>query len=121
MKKFLQEKSKIIFLCLFIVMTCTACSNPRGTDGKTKVDEIIASEKIEVKKSLVNVTEIEDKKLSNEAFVAILYKGIMDREPDADGLKAWTAVLDKGESRYHVYEGFVYSKEFTELLSKYGL
>ena len=45
----------------------------------------------------------------------------MDREPDADGLKAWTAVLDKGESRYHVYEGFVYSKEFTELLSKYGL
>ena len=66
MKKFLQEKSKIIFLCLFIVMTCTACSNPRGTDGKTKVDEIIASEKIEVKKSLVNVTEIEDKKLSNE-------------------------------------------------------
>lgn len=28
---------------------------------KTKVDEIIASEKIEVKKSLVNVTEIEDK------------------------------------------------------------
>lgn len=66
MKKFLQEKSKIIFLCLFIVMTCTACSNPRGTDGKTKVDEIIASEKIEVNKSLVNVTEIEDKKLSNE-------------------------------------------------------
>ena len=66
MKKFLQEKSKIIFLCLFIVMTCTACSNPRGTDGKTKVDEIIASEKIEVKKSLVNVTEIEDNKLSNE-------------------------------------------------------
>ena len=47
-------------------MTCTACSNPRGTDGKTKVDEIIASEQIEVKKSLVNVTEIEDKKLSNE-------------------------------------------------------
>lgn len=66
MKKFLQGKSKIIFLCLFIVMTCTACSNPRGTDGKTKVDEIIASEQIEVKKSLVNVTEIEDKKLSNE-------------------------------------------------------
>lgn len=66
MKKFLQEKSKIIFLCLFIVMTCTACSNPRGTDGKTKVDEIIASKQIEVKKSLVNVTEIEDKKLSNE-------------------------------------------------------
>lgn len=66
MKKLLQEKSKIIFLCLFIVMTCTACSNPRGKDGKTKVDEIIASEQIEVKKSLVNVTEIEDKKLSNE-------------------------------------------------------
>lgn len=66
MKKFLQEKSRIIFLCLFIVLTCTACANPRGTDGKTKVDEIISIETIEVEKSLVNVTEIEDKKLSKE-------------------------------------------------------
>ena len=75
----------------------------------------------EVPYGFVFSREMTDKKLSNEAFVAILYKGIMDREPDADGLKAWTAVLDKGESRYHVYEGFVYSNEFTELLSKYGL
>ena len=75
----------------------------------------------EVPYGFVFSKEMTDKKLSNEAFVAILYKGIMDREPDATGLREWTAVLNKGESRYHVYEGFVYSKEFTELLSKYGL
>lgn len=66
MKKFFQEKSKILFLCLFVVLTCTACSNPRGSDGRVKVDEIIASEQIEVKKSLVNVSEIEDKKLAKK-------------------------------------------------------
>lgn len=66
MKKFIQDKSRILFLCFFILLTCTACSNPRGQDGKIKYDEIISSEKIEVKKSLVNVTEIEDKKLSKE-------------------------------------------------------
>lgn len=66
MKNFLQNKSKILFLCLFIVMTCTACSNPRGTDGKTKLDEIISSEKIEIQKGLVNVDEIEDQELAKE-------------------------------------------------------
>jgi len=65
--------------------------------------------------------EMNDKKLSDEAFVAILYKGILDREPDNKGLSEWVKVLRNGKSREHVFQGFVQSKEFTELLAKYGL
>lgn len=66
MKKFFKKKKSVLFLCLFVLLTCTACSNPRGSDGKTKVNEIIASEEIQIKKSQVNTTEINDKKLEKE-------------------------------------------------------
>ena len=66
MKKFLQDKAKIVFLCMFVVLTCTACANPRGKDGKTKVDQIIASEPIQIEKGLVNVSDIDDQKLAKK-------------------------------------------------------
>ena len=60
MKQFLQNKAKLVFLCLFVVLTCTACANPRGTDGKTKADQIIASEEIQIDADRVNVKDIKD-------------------------------------------------------------
>lgn len=65
--------------------------------------------------------EMNKKNLSNEDFVAKLYEGILGREADAAGLKAWVKVLEGGKSREHVFAGFVDSKEFTELLAEYGL
>ena len=44
MKQFLQKKAKLVFLCMLVLLTCTACANPRGRDGKTLADQIIASE-----------------------------------------------------------------------------
>ena len=29
---------------MLVLLTCTACANPRGRDGKTLADQIIASE-----------------------------------------------------------------------------
>ncbi len=66
MRTFLEKHAKILFLCLFVVLTCTACANPRGKDGKTKVDEIITSETIEVRKGNVNVSDIKDQKLAKK-------------------------------------------------------
>ena len=40
------------------MVSLTACSSPRGSDGKTKVNEIIASETFEVQKKNVNVTDV---------------------------------------------------------------
>ena len=65
--------------------------------------------------------EMEKKNLTAEQFVIMLYKGIMDREPDDIGLEEWVYQLEHGTSKAEVYNGFTYSKEFTELLAKYGL
>lgn len=62
----MRIKWKILFLCGFVLMGLAGCSAPRGTDGKTKVDQIIASEKIEIPKSQVNTTEIGDETLKKE-------------------------------------------------------
>ena len=82
MKKFLQGKAKILFLCLFVVLTCTACSNPRGKDGKTKVDQIIASEVVKVEKGKVNVSEIEDEKLAKQ-YAKLKDTDIIEIQPKA--------------------------------------
>lgn len=62
----MRSKWKILFLCGFVLMGLAGCSAPRGTDGKTKVDQIIASEIIEIPKSQVNTTEIGDETLKKE-------------------------------------------------------
>lgn len=41
MKKFFKNKKKLLFICLLLMVSLTACSSPRGSDGKTKVNEII--------------------------------------------------------------------------------
>lgn len=66
MKKTLLEKYRILLVCLMIGLTFTACSSPRGTDGKTKVDQIIALEETTVTKDQVNISEISDKDLKEE-------------------------------------------------------
>ena len=58
MSDFLRRKSKILFICFFVLLTCTACSTPRGKDGKVKVDQIISSETIQVKRKDVSLSLI---------------------------------------------------------------
>lgn len=66
MKKFYSGKSKVLLLCLITLMTLAGCSNARATDGKTKVDQIISYEKIEVPKNEVNISEISNEELKKE-------------------------------------------------------
>ena len=54
MKQFLQKKAKLVFLCMLVLLTCTACANPRGRDGKTLADQIIASEETTIDASKIN-------------------------------------------------------------------
>ena len=63
MKQFLQKKAKLVFLCMLVLLTCTACANPRGRDGKTLADQIIASEETTIDASKINYKDISDKKL----------------------------------------------------------
>ena len=59
--------------------------------------------------------------ISDEEFVKICYRAILNREADEDGLASWVKRLEKGDSRRKICEGFTYSVEFKELLAEYGL
>lgn len=93
-------------------------------DGLNAWTQVILNDKEEARNvpyGFVFSDEMNKKKLSDEAFVRILYKGILDRTPDDQGVAEWVEVIENGESREHVFEGFVQSPEFTELLNDYGL
>lgn len=66
MRKSLLEKSRILMVCLLVALGLAACSNPRGTDGKTKLDQVIALEDTEIEKSQVNISEMTDEDLKKE-------------------------------------------------------
>lgn len=50
--------------------------------------------------------------LSDAAFVTQLYRNVLDRAPDAQGLENWSARLEDGMSRERVVLGFSDSAEF---------
>lgn len=62
--------------------------------------------------------EFQARNLSNEDYVKTLYRVFMDREADASGLASWVNVLNSGQSREHVFNGFADAPEFTELYNK---
>ncbi|WP_299031809.1 DUF4214 domain-containing protein [uncultured Sulfitobacter sp.] len=49
---------------------------------------------------------------SDAGFVTLLYNNVLDRAPDAGGLRGWTDVLANGASRAQVVVGFSESAEF---------
>ncbi len=66
--------------------------------------------------------ECQDMGLSNEDFVAMLYRGCFDREGDPDGLANWVNCLNSGEqTREDVFWGFADSQEFSDMTRRYGL
>lgn len=50
--------------------------------------------------------------LGNREFVTLLYRNVLDRDPDAQGLQNWASRLDAGMSRAEVVRGFAQSGEF---------
>ena len=83
------------------------------TEGSAAASQIIDG--------IVSSQEYANKHLSNEDSVKVLYQAMLGREPDADGLAAWTAVLDQGYPFGSVINGFCASNEFTALCDSYGI
>ncbi|MEM7274664.1 MAG: DUF4214 domain-containing protein, partial [Actinomycetota bacterium] len=52
--------------------------------------------------------------LTNREFVAVVYRNVLGREADAEGLAHWTSILDRGVSRGEVMIGFSESGEFID-------
>lgn len=51
----------------------------------------------------------------------MLYRTMMDREPDEAGLNDWVTRLQSGTSRQSVFDGFADSTEFDNIVRAYGL
>ena len=65
--------------------------------------------------------EFVSRNTSNETFVTILYRAFFGREPDAPGYNGWLNKLNSGASRQSVLNGFIYSQEFENMCSIYGI
>ena len=62
-----------------------------------------------------------NRKLSNEEFVTLMYKGFFDRVPDTGGYAHWLGLLEAGYPKEKVVAGFVNSQEFKNLCKKYNI
>ena len=69
----------------------------------------------------VNSNEFLSKHYSHAAAVIILYRAMLGRDPDAQGLAAWTQVLDMGYPFGTVINGFCGSVEFVTMCNEYGI
>ena len=65
--------------------------------------------------------EMNNKNLSDQAFVETLYRLFMDREGEASGVAFWTGYLAAGHSRYEVFLGFADSVEFARIVASFGV
>lgn len=65
--------------------------------------------------------EMKNRGLSDQEFVELLYRVMMDREYDEGGREYWIGRLEAGVSRQGVYKGFAESAEFTQICGAYGI
>lgn len=59
--------------------------------------------------------EMNNRNLTNEQYVTVLYRAILGRDPESAGLSDWTNRLNSGTSRRDVFNGFIYSDEFRDV------
>ena len=58
---------------------------------------------------------------TNAQYLDVLYHAFFNRDPDADGFNNWLNRLESGASREDVLDGFIYSQEFANLCTEYGI
>ena len=83
--------------------------NSKKTDGATTA------------KNFFDSAEFASKSLSNEEYLAILYKTFFNREMDEGGRDYWLGELSSGVSRNTVLGGFINSNEWKEVCNSYGI
>lgn len=81
----------------------------RSTDGSSAAFGFFESE------------ELKNRGVSDEMFVKLCYRTMLDREADESGLKDWTQKLKDGMSRIYVLSGFTNSYEYSKLCEGYGI
>ena len=65
--------------------------------------------------------EMQKRGLSVEQYVEILYRVMMDRTSEAEGMTYWLKAMEEGMSRENVLGAFVDSDEFSGICRQYGI
>ena len=66
-------------------------------------------------------TEMNERNLSDQDFIAILYDVFLQRTPDQTGMNYWLDALATGVSREFVFTGFANSAEWKSLCGRFGI
>ncbi|MBO4637495.1 MAG: DUF4214 domain-containing protein [Clostridiales bacterium] len=96
-------------------------SDPSGRQDWVDAVTLRGQTGADVARGFLYSPEFLNMEVTNEEFVGILYSTFFDREADAEGLAAWVRVLENGESKEHVIEGFINSTEWANLCLLYGI
>jgi len=62
-----------------------------------------------------------EKNTTNKEFLTMLYKAILGRDPEDDGLKFWMKRMKSGYSRQIILEEFIESEEYANICASYGI
>jgi len=76
---------------------------------------------IDFVKSIISSDEFKIRNISDSDYVKILYKTLLNREPDEQGYNGWVNILKHGKSREYVLSGFINSSEFQEFCNLYDI
>jgi hypothetical protein len=58
---------------------------------------------------------------TNEQFITFLYKALLGRLPEADGLNAWLSRMAVGMTKEEVLRQFTLSEEFVKICKEFGI
>jgi len=59
--------------------------------------------------------------ISDSDYIELIYKALLQREPDEEGYRGWLAFLEQGGNRDTMIKRFVKAEEFREICNKYGV
>ena len=84
-------------------------------------DQLKTISAAELVKKFFNSQEFINKNVSDEDYVKIVYRVMLGREADTEGLNYWVGRLIQGTDRDAIIDEFAHSQEFKELAQKYGI
>ena len=75
----------------------------------------------DVARGFIFSQEFNNRALSNEQYLEVLYRAFFNREADQAGYQDWLSKLQGGVDRSSVLDGFIYSQEFRNLCASYSI
>jgi hypothetical protein len=116
-----QREAVEAFVTRFYQLCLDRDPDATGLDGWTNdlLDQIRTG--AEVAEGFIYSQEFSNKNTTNAEYLTILYEAFFDRDPDPAGWDVWLSELNAGRDRGDVLDGFIYSTEFSNLCSEYGI